>query len=276
MADLFVSRSTLNCAKSQCIPCLYKILPSGLLPLKRKEKKKRKHSEETTIASSEVLKLPPNQRPENCHRAKNPQYYGLYTRDQAILTLGDGDLSFSLSLAKEFRKQRSSVIACSSSGLTASTYEKKDTLLKTYPDIGQRFTELEEKGGVFYDGVDATNLALSSSLVGRQFDVIVWNFPCVRIENGLDGQVSELDMNKQLLQRFFANVKPFLTTGTGEVHLTHKTIEPFSWWGIENIAVENGFRKVLSICFDKYNYPSYVNRKALDKKSFPCNDAQVR
>ena len=37
-------------------------------------------------------------------------------------------------------------------------------------------------------------------------------------------------------------------------------------------------KKFLLIVFVayRYNYPGYVNRKALDKKSFPCNDARVR
>lgn len=34
-------------------------------------------------------------------------------------------------------------------------------------------------------------------------------------------------------------------------------------------------RFVKSIIFDKCNYPGYTNRKVLDKKSFPCNDART-
>ena len=37
--------------------------------------------------------------------------------------------------------------------------------------------------------------------------------------------------NKKLIKDFFNNIKQFLKINFGEVHITHKTIEPFSWWG---------------------------------------------
>lgn len=64
--------------------------------------------------------------------------------------------------------------------------------------------------------------------------------------------------------------------GPREVHLTHKTIEPFSWWNISELAGECGYSLLGALLFDRCLYPGYVNRKALDKKSFPCTDAQVR
>jgi hypothetical protein len=77
------------------------------------------------------------------------------------------------------------------------------------------------------------------------------------------------------LQQFFQNVMPFLRNDMSRIHITHKTIEPFCWWGLESIAQEAGYRHVCSVLFDICCYPGYSNRKALDKKSFPSNDAKV-
>mmetsp|Transcript_1192 Transcript_1192/g.2627 ORF Transcript_1192/g.2627 Transcript_1192/m.2627 type:complete len:160 (+) Transcript_1192:1-480(+) len=63
--------------------------------------------------------------------------------------------------------------------------------------------------------------------------------------------------------------------GWSEVHLTHKTVEPFCWWGLQTLGAGAGYLCAYRVCFDKCAYPGYTNRKALDRKSFPCNDAQT-
>ena len=49
----------------------------------------------------------------------------------------------------------------------------------------------------------------------------------------------------------------------------------FPRWNIIEIAKLNGWHHRKCIVFDKYLYPGYTNRKALDQKSFPCNDALI-
>lgn len=132
--------------------------------------------------------------------------------------------------------------------------------------------------------VDATNLAsnayIHTNLLNR-IDVVIWNFPCIRVDEGRDGQTNALQENQELLRKFFINISAYLKTNDGnsndgctsEVHVTHKTIEPFCWWGIVDIAKANGFIVKGLIIFDRYNYPGYINRKVLDKKSFPLHDA---
>lgn len=53
---------------------------------------------------------------------------------------------------------------------------------------------------------------------------------------------------------------------------------PFNQWRIENVALEgisqgDGLHYLGRIAFDRYLFPPYVPRKALDKKSFPSHDA---
>lgn len=236
---LFISRSTTGCAKNGCIPCFYKIFPDGNFPILQQHSKKRKFEQ---IGSQKLIS---NQRPENCLRAKSPYYAGFYTASQYILTVGDGDLSFSLSIAKEFRKQIRGQIP-----LIATTYENRESLLRTYPEIEKRLNSLSDMDIEVHNGVDATNLQQYEFLTDRLFERILWNFPCIRIEKGLDGQVSELDQNKQLIRAFFRSAASFLKDD-GEIHITHKTVEPFSWWGIESLAEEGEFRCVFKVAFDK-------------------------
>jgi hypothetical protein len=243
----FVPTATLECAvNNRCVPCLYKICCNG--------------STDALSSTRPVLHLPPNVRPELCPRSRSilsKDYSGLYKAPPSecrVLTVGDGDLSFSLSIAKYFYD-----FYGSARNVVATTHESYDSVCTTYKDGKKHIDLLAKTGAQVYHRVDATNLvqtlkrkpARGTSVVDQHFHFVLWNFPCIRIEKGADGQVSELDQNKQLIRQFFANVEPYLVPDNGEVHLAHKTIEPFSWWGVEDIAKEEHFDCLRRIVFDK-------------------------
>jgi 25S rRNA (uracil2634-N3)-methyltransferase len=255
----YVHRETLSCAEGGCIPCIYKIIPNG------------------TFSNEPLM---PNVRPELCPRST--RFVGgpddlIYRSTDQILTLGDGDLSFSMALARRLGGK-------SHHRMVASTYEPLETLLEIYqPQITGVLKSLRDMDVECFNGVDATSLrtTLPEGKYGGYFDRIIWNFPCVRAMYGADGQVTELEDNKRLLSLFFSNCDYLLKKSAdgaeflGEVHIVHKTVEPFSWWDIIGIALSAGFRCRGVIVFDKYLYPGYVNKKALDNKSFPLHDARV-
>ena len=193
---VYAHSGTLLCAtKSLCIPCHYKLSPSGLF---------------------RSLVLPPNQRPEQCPRAKSGPYAGLYKPHHKVLTLGDGDFSFSLSIARN--------VAFTTGCLIATSHESKEQLLTTYKAVGIKdiLKELEIKKITTLHCVDATNISLTASIHQNYFDAIIWNFPCVRAEGGADGQLKEIEINRQLLRDFFLNVHLFLQPLNGQLHITHK------------------------------------------------------
>ena len=201
---LYVHPTTLTCALTNtCLPCLYKLFPDG------------------TIPCQEVLKLSPNQRPENCPRSQpHTTYSGLYTAAHRILTVGDGDFSFSLSLANGIQSINNTTTTSSSSSsnrgrcqLTATSHESLAQLHITYESVGivDKLSQLHAHGVTVLHGVDATQLAATSALHQERYDVIVWNFPCVRAPKGADGQTTEIDINKQLLRDFFRNAHNYLT-----------------------------------------------------------------
>jgi 25S rRNA (uracil2634-N3)-methyltransferase len=256
----FVHEDTLNCAEAGCIACLYKIFPSGLGP--------------------DGDSLPPNVRPELCPRSKGPPvrngktspWAGLYTRGGNILTVGDGDLSFSLGLARLLSSRNITF------DLLASTHESESVVLSVYPSAASNISELKQLSTTVLHDIDATRFRDTLGAGPRHegnYDVIAWNFPCVRMPKGADGQVSEIEANKALLRGFFSNCSYLLKPLTGELHVTHKTIEPFSWWKIADLARDEGLEMLGTVVFDRYLYPGYVNRKVLDNKSFPLHDARV-
>ena len=268
---LYVHKTTLDCAvNSLCIPCLYKIFPDG---------------------SAFGMTLPPNQRPEMCRHSSLDSIIsmeGLYETSRAqilprrVLTIGDGDFSFSLALAQSIHFDR----------LVATSYESNESVLSVYKNAEQNIRKLREIGGEVMHDVDGKNI--QESLCGveyeNSFDFIIWNFPCIRIMGGADAQAADIEENKDLVKCFFSSAKRFLrqppsssmcTADTqlsfcGEIHITHKTFEPFCWWNIVNLAAESDFCYRGSVIFDRYLYPGYINRKALDNKSFPFFDAQVK
>lgn len=262
--QLFAHRETLRCAETnRCRACCYKIVlfgRAGLLP---------------------------NVRPELCPRMAEPptdsspsssassHSIGLYDAQHVhrILTVGDGNFSFSLALANAFRDAAGD--AKTRVELVVTSHESRATVVETYPDGERILNELQAMAThvtVLHE-VDATDAAQMRSL--GLFDRVVWNFPCVRAPRGEDGQNQEMELNKKLLADFFAHVSELLTA-TGKVHVTHKTKAPFGQWGIESIAATSGgLRHVRSVVFDRCLYPGYSNKKVLSKGSFPIWDSQT-
>ena len=68
--------------------------------------------------------------------------------------------------------------------LIATSYESKETILKTYKESQSILNELQAmKGAVqVYHDVDARKLTQCSVLLPylATFDLIIWNFPCMR------------------------------------------------------------------------------------------------
>ena len=254
--SLYVHSLSSNCAvSSKCIVCLYKLIPK------------------TVMSKLTGFSIPPNKRPETCPRFNSvdktqfSSTCGLYHHSDRLLTVGDGDFSFSLSLVKGGHDP---------TRLTATSYEPYKTLISVYDNFQSILQQLNEFHVPVYHGVDATQLACSHQISKQAYDIVIWNFPCLGAAEGADGQANEIEANQNLLRTFFANVTEYLDPqGRQEVHITHKTIEPFSWWDIVSIGVKSGWDHCGSFLFDRCLYPGYINRKALDKKSFPCVDALV-
>lgn len=250
-ADLYVVAETLQCAHQHaCIPCAYKVATFDV------------------ALDSEMCQKVPNQRPELCPRSQANRHEPplSYVPPMTVLTVGDGDFSFSVALAR---------FGCT---VVATSYESEETVRAVYQSVGvsEHLKELESLNAKVFYNVDATRIegTLPKSLPNRCFHRIIWNFPCSAVAKGQDGQNIEMDHNKRLVQAFVENAKSHCLPG-GQIHINHKTKPPFNQWKIDKVAVTNvdNVRFLYRVVLDRHLFRPYIPRKALDRKSFPCHDA---
>ena len=114
--DLFAVAETVRCAQQHgCIPCAYKIATFDV------------------ALDNEICQKIPNQRPELCPRSqlktlaskKSDGELPLgYKHGMSILTVGDGDFSFSVALAR---------FGCT---VVATSYESEETVRAVYQSVG--------------------------------------------------------------------------------------------------------------------------------------------
>lgn len=286
---LHVMVETVQCALSGCVPCCAKVL----------------------INQQGAWTSLPNARPETCFRlvraansAKMPRVIsiGLYRQGQSILTVGDGDFSFSLALARALKGAR----------VVATSYESHASLAKVYGAVcTDALRELEQLGAVVAHGVDAAELGTTlpvGAVPTGGFDRVVWNFPCVA--RGTDGAVmsgagagadargsADIEANRRLVARFCTGGAALLAA-QGELHITHKV--GLQQWHIEQQGLQQGLQQEQqeaaqaaatgagvagplhgpleyagAVAFDRAAYPPYRPRKALTAKGFPTTDART-
>ena len=264
LTRLFCDKETYACAVNpMCAPCAYKI---GNFDI---------------AFDKEFTSKAPNQRPEGCPRiVESPGVRAGalgYRPGMNVLLCGDGDFSFSLSVARILSLNEDET---SESKVVATSYEPKETLAEVYPNFVETLQELEDRGGTSHFNVDATRLkeTLPDIIRGLKFDRIVWNFPCTAVARGQDGQNEAMEDNKNLVRRFVSSARQYLARG-GEIHICHKTKPPFNHWKLEEVVIsacgDPAYKYLGRIVLDRAVLPPYVPRKALDKKSFPCHDACI-
>jgi len=262
---LYASRETVKCAlHRQCVPCAYKVCCFDVAL-----------DSEFTV---------PNQRPENCPRLSKIQNSNAtlgYFQSINVLTVGDGDFSFSLGLARLLRKRKEG----KRGQLIVTSYETEQTLKRVYPEFENTLMELNSLGAIACFEIDATRLSetLPASVLKRngkgiEFHRIIWNFPCTAIDRGQDGQNQAMEDNKNLVRDFVSNARKILHA-KGEIHMCHKTKPPFNQWNlpdlVEKACKNEGPAAIYQgrIVLDRALLPPYTPRKALNRKSFPCHDA---
>ena len=265
---LFAQDVTVHCAEHrQCVPCAYKI---GCYDVALDRK---------------FTRIVPNQRPEECPRARETSTVREgtlgYRAGMSVLTVGDGDFSFSLALARILSKGKKS----GGKRLMATSYESRTTLEGVYPTLLDTLAELEGCGAQVAYQVDATRL--TETLPGRflnagetlRFHRIVWNFPCTAIGHGQDGQNDAMEENKELVRRFASNARHLLHPD-GKIHMLHKTKPPYNHWRLKKVALQGYTGDSIIIFYgrvvlDRFTLCPYTPWKALDRKSFPCHDACI-
>ncbi|KAG6637865.1 hypothetical protein CIPAW_11G207900 [Carya illinoinensis] len=146
-----------------------------------------------------------------------------YSSNHQILLVGEGDFSFSLSLARSFG---------SASNILASSLDSYDVVIKKYKAAKSNLENLEKLGASLLHGVDATRMKYHTDLKMRKFNRIVFNFPHVGFYGKEDNE-ELIKMHRDLVNGFFSNAKGMLRAN-GEIHVNHKTTAPFYFPGYNN------------------------------------------
>ncbi|CAN1831482.1 Heavy metal-associated isoprenylated plant protein 41 [Linum perenne] len=170
-----------------------------------------------------------------------------YSPDQQILLVGEGDFSFSLSLAAIFG---------SASNIVATSL---DTKCNHYKCAELNVAMLKRLGAQVYHGVDATQMSSLTVLSMRKFDRIIFNFPHAGF-HGPEDLPALIRKHQELVQGFFRNaagmLRPF-----GEVHVSHKTKKPYCDWNLDKLASECSLALTECVKFNKEDYPWYNNKR---------------
>ncbi|XVF76978.1 hypothetical protein PTKIN_Ptkin14bG0003100 [Pterospermum kingtungense] len=173
-----------------------------------------------------------------------------YCSSHKMLLVGEGDFSFSASLAIAFG---------SATNMVATSLDSREMLLEKYTGALANLKKLEELGCTIVHEVDATTMSQHAFLKLDSFDRIVFNFPHAGFFYK-EHETPQIDLHKKLVKGFLWNAYEMLTEN-GEVHITHKTAHPFSMWNIEKLAEEVGLGLRNKVPFSKEEYPGYCSKR---------------
>lgn len=145
-----------------------------------------------------------------------------------ILTVGDGDLSFSRALLTHHRP----------SLLEASVYDSEATLLRKYSD--NDLHALRENDIPVHTGIDITD-SKSVQTLEKKFDLIVFQFPLIPSFATLEdfeqhsADASPNTLNRKLLRQFLIHSFLHLLDEAGPriCYITSKEVKPYREWNIE-------------------------------------------
>ncbi|XP_052201249.1 heavy metal-associated isoprenylated plant protein 41-like [Diospyros lotus] len=176
-----------------------------------------------------------------------------YSSLHRMLLVGEGDFSFSLSLARAFTSARNMV---------ATSLDTRQDIINKYSNGIWNVRELEELGCVVLCGVDATKMSEHFFLRTQRFDRIVYNFPHVGFIFP-EATACQIKLNKGLVKGFLKNAKVLLRKDhKGEIHVTHKDGYPYEKWDLVKKAEKLGLALLESVPFCKDKYPGYDNKRA--------------
>ncbi|KAL7130732.1 hypothetical protein ABFS83_13G153500 [Erythranthe nasuta] len=208
---------------------------------KPKEKKK-----EATINNNIVKSSSSSNRVVVAAAVDDVRWIKHYSSRHRILMVGDGDFSFSASLAVAFGR---------ASNMTATSLDSLDFLMKNYWKAKLNIEELRSRGCTVIHGVDVTKMANHYSLGHLKFDRIVYNFPYAGLFKDLSRE-SQLQRHRTLASLFLKNAKEMINED-GEIHISHKTNGFHREWKLVSIASLHGLRLTESVDFHLGDYPGY-------------------
>ncbi|XWS11410.1 hypothetical protein CRYUN_Cryun38cG0081000 [Craigia yunnanensis] len=194
-------------------------------------------------ASAHVLGVDNLEETENRGPERWVRHYCSYHK---MLLVGEGDFSFSASLAIAFGSARN---------MLATSLDSRGFLFRNYKNAMSNIHQLRTRGCTVLHDVDATEMANHCSLVGIKFDRVIYNFPHAGFCTGEPSE-SQKRRNQLLISLFFKNAKEMIDEN-GEIHVTHKSNGYFLGWNLKGLAYAVGLRLKQEVPFNFTDYPGY-------------------
>jgi len=175
-----------------------------------------------------------------------------------ILTIGDGDLSFSASLWQNFKPKQ----------LTATVFDSQKTLENKYQHHAINLLNTDPNQQVLF-GFDVTKPETWSTLDKQQFDLVIFQFPLVPAFEDPQyfhnkGDISINTLNRLLLRQFLIHCEKYFLDLAGQqlCYITSKDVKPYCEWNIEN-SLNQGLEHIQylgSMPFEINKFPGYKVR----------------
>ncbi|NQY35828.1 MAG: DUF2431 domain-containing protein [Alteromonadaceae bacterium] len=174
-----------------------------------------------------------------------------------ILTIGDGDLSFSTSLWNNYKPQH----------LTATVFDDKQSLTAKYGD--EYYQQLVSSGCQVLSGFDVTCQQTWGKLKRNHYDVVIFQFPLIPAFSSVQefkqqcNNFSINTLNRRLLRLYLLNCfEHFLAdNGAKLAFITSKDVKPYRQWNIEDaLTLNTNIHFIGKSCFDINQFPGYKIR----------------
>ncbi|CAN8097438.1 unnamed protein product [Discula destructiva] len=178
-----------------------------------------------------------------------------FSPEDAILLVGEGDLSFSRALVEHHYCEN----------VTATVLEASlEELTEKHPHVAENVDYIEGDGSKIIYGVDAKKMGPWIRKAGKEsvgiFDRIIFNFPHV---GGKSTDVNrQVRYNQELLVDFFKRALLSLAPG-GTIVVTLFEGEPYTLWNIRDLGRHAGLQVERSFRFQAAAYPGYKHARTL-------------
>lgn len=178
-----------------------------------------------------------------------------------ILTIGDGDLSFSLSLFQDLGVKN----------VVATVLDDANTIQKKYSD--NALNTLSKLNIPTITNFDVTDPQSWQGFEKNRFDLVIFQFPLIPHNDDihsyqLANKIGSSNLqNRRLLRLFLRHAFEYFLAPQGQqlAMITSKNVKPYSDWNIEHSLHQGiGIRYLGELPFEQNQFPSYrirnVNR----------------